>query len=60
MDTKVNHIEAHLTERSGSTGTSQTCTDDNHVELQLILWVNQTLMSLIVGPFLCYWSFRNS
>ena len=44
-------IYTHLGQRSGSTGTCQTCTYNDYVELELILGVNQTLVSLIVGPF---------
>ena len=57
-DTEVVDIEAHLTERSCCRSTSKTCTYNDNIKLELVLWVNQALMSLIVGPFLRYWSLR--
>jgi hypothetical protein len=51
LDAEVIYVETHLGQRSGSTGTCQTCTYNDYVELELILGVNQTLVSLIVGPF---------
>ena len=34
-------------------------TNDNHVELQLVLRIHKTLMSLIFLPFLRYWTCGN-
>ena len=60
LDTEIDDIEAHLTKTGGGTGTSQTGTYDDDVEFQFILRVHQALVGLVVGPFLCYWSFGNS
>ena len=49
---EVQHVEAHLAQAGCCTGTCQTRTYDDNVELQLVLRVNQALMCLIVGPFL--------
>ena len=59
LNAQVDDVEAHLTQRSCCRGTSQASTNDNDVELQLVLGVNQTLMSLIFFPFLRHWSCRN-
>ena len=56
LDTKVYYVEAHLTERSSCTGTSKTSTDNDYIELELVLWVYQTLVCLVVSPFFSYWS----
>ena len=56
---EVIHIETHLTQRGSSAGTCQSCTHYDDVKLELVLGVHQTLMSLIVGPFLCYRTLGN-
>ena len=57
---EVQHVEAHLAQAGCCTGTCQTRTYDDNVELQLVLRVNQALMCLIVGPFFSYRTFRYS
>ncbi len=59
LNAQVDDIEAHLAERSGGTGSGQTRSNHNHVELQLVLGVNQTLVSLIFLPFLRHWTCGN-
>ena len=54
LNAEIIHVEAHLSERSGGRGTSQAGTDNDDVELQLVLRVDKTLMSLIFLPFLRY------
>ena len=60
LDAEVEDVEAHLAECGGSRCTSQTRTDNNDVQFQFILWVNQALVSLVVGPLLSHRSFRYS
>ncbi len=59
LNAEVKHIEAHLAKRSGSTGTSQTCTNDDNVEFQFVLGVHQALVCFIISPFLGHWAFWN-
>ena len=60
MDTEVIYGETHLAKAGSSTGAGKTCTNNDNVELELVLWVHQALVSFIVGPFLSHWAFRNS
>ena len=59
LDAQVDDIETHLAERGSCRCTSQTGTNNYHIELQLILGVHQALMGFILFPFLRYWTCRN-
>ena len=59
LNAEVDHVEAHLGERSGCRCTGQTRTDDDDVELQLVLRVHQSLVGFIFFPFLGHRALRN-
>ena len=56
LDTEVQDVEAHLSERSSCRGTSQPRTNDDDVEATLVGWVDELLMVLIVCPLLGQWA----
>ena len=57
LNAEVQHVESHLTEGCGSGSSGEAGAHHNHVQLQLVLRIDQALMSLVVGPFLSHWSF---
>ena len=59
LDTEVKHIESHLCQRSSSTGTGKTGTDDDDVQTTFVSRVNEFLMVLVVRPFKLERSCRN-
>ena len=59
LNTEVQHVEAHFAERCCGTGSGQTGSHYDDVELELVLRVHQALVSFIVGPFLGHWAGRN-
>ena len=56
LDTEVQDVEAHLSERGSSGGSSQARTDDDDVEAALVCRVDELLMVLIGGPLLGQWA----
>ena len=59
LNTEVQHVESHLSQRSGSRCAGQTRTYNNDVKLALVGRVNQLLMILVVRPLLLQRSLRN-
>ena len=59
LNAEIIHVEAHFCERGGCRCTGQTRSHDNHVELQFVFRVHQSLMSLIFFPFLGYGALWN-
>ena len=56
---EVFHFEAHFAERCSGTGTCQTCTYDDNIELTFVFRVNELLMSLEIGPLFSNGTFGN-
>ena len=52
LDAEVEDVEAHLCEGGGGGSAGKTRPDNDHVKTTLVGWVDELLMSLIVGPFL--------